>query len=468
MVSPADRKLYLGARVRVLRRELGLTQTHMAEALGVSPSYLNHIERNQRPLTTQMLLRLAEAFDLDIRDFVSGVHDASSSDLREIFADSLVQDIGIPKHEIDEVAENHPNVVEAVVRLYRALSDLREKPDRLEDAGASGAKAASPLAWLRNVLDARHNHFAEIDGAAESLSISLGAGPEALHAGMVHRLKEAHRIEVRIETEAFLPGVLRHYDFHRRRLRLHEALPPASRLFAIAYQTAMQELADVIGTALGKAEPPDTQATVLGRIALTSYAAAALIMPYAAFHAAAESSRYDVDFLTVRFGVSYEQAAHRLTTLGQPGARGVPFFMLKQDVAGNVSKRFAAEAMPLARFGGGCARWRVHRAFRQLGETIVDLVETPDEKRYLTFARANPRPLGGQPQMIVLGCDAKHAKRIAYTENLPTSSAVTPIGPACHLCERADCSDRALPPISRTLSLHQYKRAASPYPFLPI
>ena len=463
MAASADRKLYLGARVRVLRRELGLNQTRMAEELGVSPSYLNHIERNQRPLTTQMLLRLADAFDLDIRAFVSGGQGAGGSDLVEVFADALVRDIGVPKHELTEVAENHPNLAEAVVRLYRALNDLRQTPDRLQSVGASGARLASPLAWLRDLLDARHNHFADLDAAAEALSNATGEGPEALRAGLTQRLKDKHGVEVRIEARPLISGALRHYDVHRRRLLLAEALPMASRLFAIAYQAAFLDLGERVSESLERANAPDPEAAVLGRIALTSYAAAALLMPYARFQASAEACGYDMDLLSARFGVSYEQAAHRLTTLGRPGARGVPFFMLKQDVAGNVSKRFAAEPLPLARFGGGCPRWRVHRALRLPGEPVVDLVETPDGRRYLTFARAFARP-GAEPVMIVLGCDARYAERIECAR-LAAQPAVTPIGPACHLCDRADCQDRALPPLSRTLHLHQHQRPAAPYPF---
>src|SRR3954468_10066786 len=103
-----DRKLYLGPRLRVLRRQLGLNQTQMADELGISPSYLNHLERNQRPVTAQMLLRLTSTYDLDLREFVAGAGDAGAHDLQEILSDRLIRDIGIPRHEVTEVAENHP------------------------------------------------------------------------------------------------------------------------------------------------------------------------------------------------------------------------------------------------------------------------------------------------------------------------------------------------------------------------
>jgi predicted transcriptional regulator/transcriptional regulator with XRE-family HTH domain len=463
MTGAADRKLYLGPRLRVLRRELGLNQTRMAEELGVSPSYLNHLERNQRPLTAQMLLRLASTYDIDMRDFVAGANEAAASDLHEIFADGLVRDIGIPRHEVMEVAENYPSVAEAVTRLYRALTDLRRMPERMEQLGSAPSPMASPLDWLREYLDGKHNHFSDLDGLAEALSQELGQGAEALHTGMLKRLDERHGVTVRVVPDDVLAGTLRHYDFHRRRLMLAERLPAASRLFGIAYQLALLALGDAISETVQRASPPDQEAVALAKVAFVNYAAAALLMPYARFAEAAKASRHDLDLLSARFGVSYEQAAHRLTTLGRQGARGVPFFMLKLDAAGNVSKRFAGETMPIARFGGGCPRWGVQRAFRLPGETIAALVEAPDEARYISFARAVPRTAAPGLVTIVLGCEAKHADQIGYADAL--NATPIPIGPACHLCERPDCPERALPPVTRAMDLHQYQRPASPYPF---
>ncbi len=463
MSSPADRKLYLGPRLRVLRRELGLNQTQMAEELGVSPSYLNHLERNQRPLTAQMLLRLASTYDIDMRDFVAGANEAAASDLHEIFADALVRDIGIPRHEVLEVAENYPSVAEAVTRLYRALTDLRRLPDRIESLGGATPPTASPLDWLRAELEQRRNHYPEIDGEAEALSLSLGEGPEALRDGMIRDLGARFGISVRVVPAATLAGSLRHFDGHRRRLMLSERLPAAGRLFGIAYQLALNALARPIAEALRRAAPPDEEASALGRIAFANYAAAALVMPYERFRTAAAQERYDFDLLVDRFGASFEQVAHRLTTLQRQGARGVPFFMLKIDSVGNVSKRFTAEALPIARFGGGCPRWGVARAFRLPGETIAALAETPDGVRYASFARAVPRTAAPGLVTLVLGCEAKHAPAIAYADGL--GDRAIPIGPACHICEREACPERALPPVTRALELHQFQRPVAPYPF---
>ncbi|WP_206240915.1 helix-turn-helix domain-containing protein [Novosphingobium terrae] len=462
MSTNPDRKLYLGPRLRMLRRELGLNQTEMAEELGVSPSYLNHLERNQRPLTAQMLLRLASTYDVDLRSFTAAANEAASSDLHEIFADALVRDIGVPRQEVLEVAENYPAIAEAIGRFYRALSDLRDVPKRVESAGATGTKVSSAVAWLRDWLYARRNYFHEIDMEAEALSEALGDHADARREGMIQRLKERYDITVRIVTQDQMPDANRHYDAHRRRLMLAESLPPHDRLFGLAERLAATEMRRVLAAALDAAQAPDAEASLLTKRFLANYAAAALIMPYGKFQSSAEDSLYDMDLLMARFGVSYEQAAHRLTTLDRQGARGVPLFLLKLDASGNVAKRYGSETIPLARFGGGCPRWRIHRALRRMGETIVDHVAMPDEAAYLTWARALPQPHGREPVVIVLGCEARHASRIAIGAQTAT---VTPIGPACHLCERADCMDRSLPPITRALDFHQMRQSRAPYPF---
>jgi len=461
-----DRKLYLGPKLRVLRRELGLNQTRMAEELGVSPSYLNHLERNQRPLTAQMLLRLANVYDIDIRDFVASTQEGAASALGEILSDALVRDIGIARDEVLEVAENYPGVSEAIGRFYRALSDLRRLPEQVAAGPGSAAPLHAPLDWLRETVSRAGNHFAELDAAAESLAGELGDDPSALQAGIRARLKERHGMAVQFVREDVLAGTLRHYDMHRRRLLLSERLPSSGRLFAVAYQLCAQELADAIGSQVTRAGPPDEDSRRLAGIALTNYAAAALIMPYDRFAKAAEQSRHDLPLLRARFGVSMEQLAHRLTSLGRTGARGVPFFMAKLDRGGQVSKRFDGEAWPFARLGGTCPRWDAHES--QAPDAVrPQLIETMDGRRFISLTVGLPREGGarGRP-VIALGCEAKHGARIVHADGIDMEKgAATEVGPTCHLCERRGCPDRALPPVTRALDLHGYERTVAPFPF---
>jgi len=473
-LSPTERKLFLGARVKRLRRDLGLTQTRMAEDLGVSPSYLNLIERNQRPVTAQVLLRLAEAYDLDLKTLSSDPESASSTGLAEVFSDQMFRDLGVARHEVSEVAESAPGVSEAIVRLYRAYLDQR----KLSEFGAvgrpeDGAEAAlvTPSDWVRDFIQAQKNHFPELEEAADALVAELRPEPQAFAGAARERLSRVHNVQVRVVPIDVLPESVRRYDYHRKRLFLSEVLTGAGRSFSIAYQLAMLEHGPLLDAMADRANPPDRPTRALVKVSLANYLAAAILMPYQAFHEAAEKTAYDIELVRARFGVSFEQACHRLTTLARPGQRGVPFFMVRVDSAGNISKRFAGSGFPFSRFGGACPRWNVHSSFRSPGRIITQVIETPDAARYFTLARTVARiatPYAGEDSELAvgLGCELKYAERLTYSRGMDLKDpVVTPIGPACRICERPACPQRAAEPISRTLMVDDFTKSISPYPF---
>ncbi len=463
----AERKLYLGGRVRRLRRELGLNQSAMAAEIGVSPSYLNHLERNQRPVTAQILLRLAEAYDVDLKSFAAeGAEGTGPDQLAEIFADPMFGDLAIPRYELLEVADNAPAVADAVSRLYAALAEMHRQP-----AAEGERPGLTPEGWVRDYIQAQRNHFPYLEEAAETLAGALG-DPLAIAEPLRRRLKEGFGVEARIVPPELLDGASQHYDLHRKRLMLSSLLRPESRTFGLAYQLALLEFRALILRMAEAAAPPDSPARHLLHMSLANYAAGAIMMPYQAVLDAAESHRYDIDRLCAEFGASVEQVAHRLTTLGRSGARGVPFFMLRVDGAGNISKRFAGEAFPFSRFGGTCPRWNLHSAFQTPGRVLTQIVETPDGQRFFTIARTVQRSVRLDPRedsalAIGLGCDVKHAARIAYADGLDRAAPlVTPIGPACTVCPRVRCPQRAAAPAGRTLTVNESRKTISPFPFL--
>ena len=468
-MAAAERKLYLGGRLRRLRRELGLNQSAMAGEIGISPSYLNHLERNQRPVTAQVLLRMAEAYDVDLRGFTAEGGEGTGTDqLAEIFADPLFADLGIPRYELLEVADNAPSVADAVSRLYAALVDRRQNP-----AGGAPDETSlvTPEAWVRDHIQAQRNYFPYLEEAAETLSGALG-DPLTLFEPLRRRLKEGFGIETRIVPPELLEATSQHYDFHRKRLMLSALLRPESRTFGAAYQLALFEFGPMLTRMIESAAPPDAPTRRLLHMSLANYAAGAIMMPYEPFLKAAEAQRYDMDRLCARFGASVEQVAHRLTTLGRSGARGIPFFMLRVDSAGNISKRFAGESFPFSRFGGTCPRWNLHAAFQTPGRVTTQIVETPDGQRFFTLSRTVERSVRLDPRessqlAIGLGCDVKYASRIHYSDGLDlVRPYVTPIGPACTICPRIRCPQRAAAPAGRTLAVNEMQKTISPYPFV--
>lgn len=466
----AGPKLFLGARIKRLRRERGLNQSAMAAKLGISASYLNHLERNQRPVTAAILLRLADTFDVDVKAFAADGHDSASPDqLTEIFSDPMLSELGVTRIELVELADAAPPVADGIVRLYTALRELQRRP--ADEPGADPRVLITPETWVRDYIQAQRNHFPELEEGAETLGGALG-DPLSVAEALRRRLKEAWGVEARVVDPEMLDDVSQHYDAQRRTFMLSALLRPENRTFGLAYQLALLEFAPLIERMVEGARPPDIGSRRLLHMSFANYAASAIMMPYGKFLRAAEEHRYALDRLCGQFGANIEQISHRITTLGRSGARGVPFFMLRVDPAGNISKRYAGESFPFSHFGGTCPRWHLHTAFQTPGQTIRQLIETPDGQRYFTISRTIERPI--RPDLrddallaIGLGCDIRYAPRIAYADGLDlVNTPATPIGPACAICPRIGCAYRATAPAGRMLAVEENRKTISPYPFV--
>jgi predicted transcriptional regulator/plasmid maintenance system antidote protein VapI len=462
-------KLFLGHRLRRLRRDRGLSQTDMAATLDISPSYLNHLERNQRPVTASLLLKLADLYEVDVRSFASdGGIRTGVSELNEIFSDALLKDLGVTRYELAELANNAPSVADAIARLYAALKEAGRNPD-LASSGDVRAMV-TPETWVRDYIQQHRNHYPELEEAAETLGGAL-SDPLSMSEPMRRRLKEAWGISARVVPQSELGNLSQLYDPERRQFLISSQLRAENRTFALAYQLALTEFSSVLDRLTREAAPPDEGIRQLLHMSLANYAAGAIMMPYGRFLKACEEMRYSIDRLCGEFGANVEQVAHRLTTLSRPKARGVPFFMLRVDPAGNISKRYAGDQFPFSRFGGTCPRWNLHAAFQAAGQVVTQLIETPDGHRYFTVARTIERPiksdLSGGLLAIGLGCDIRHAHKLSCADVYDLANApVTPVGPACAICPRLDCGYRATPPAGRMLAVDRLQKTISPFPFV--
>jgi predicted transcriptional regulator len=323
---------------------------------------------------------------------------------------------------------------------------------------------------VRDYIQHHRNHYPVLEQCAETLGGAM-KDPLSMAEPLRRRLKEAWGIRVAVVPQSELGHASQAYDTERRMLRMSSLLRPENRTFALAYQVALIEFSDVISQMVVDAAPPDAGIAELLHMSLVNYAAGAIMMPYGRFLAAAEQCRYSIDRLCGEMGANVEQVAHRFTTLSRPGARGVPFFMLRVDPAGNISKRYAGENFPFSRFGGTCPRWNLHAAFQTAGQAVTQVIETPDGQRYFTVARTIERPITTGPSVgllaIGLGCDLKHAHKLACADGFDLSNPpVTPVGPACTICPRVDCSHRATPPAGRMLAIDRALKTISPYPFV--
>src|ERR1700733_4325583 len=342
MAGDSGKKLFVGPRFRRIRQQLGLSQTQIAEGLSISPSYINLIERNQRPVTAQILLRLAEGYYLDLGGLATADEDRFFAELNEIFSDPLFRQIALakpdlPKQERRDLAELCPGVTHSLQRLYAAYPEARRGETlvaaQMADRDEGARFEANPIERVRDLIEANRNYFPELEQAAENLRDELNASAEDLFATLSTRLREKHSIVTRIMPVDVMRETLRRFDRHRRQLLISELADGPGRTFQLAFQIGLAACSGSFETIVGRAGPLDDPPRRLYRITLANYFAAAVMMPYQAFHAAAESLSYDVHVLAQRFNAGFEQVCHRLTTLQRPNARGVPFFMLRVDNA---------------------------------------------------------------------------------------------------------------------------------------
>jgi predicted transcriptional regulator/DNA-binding XRE family transcriptional regulator len=456
----ADRKLFAGHAVRRLRRQAGLTQAAMSEMLAISPSYLNLVERNQRPLSASLLVKLAETFDFDPRALAAGEPGGGDAAMRRRLADPMFADLEIDRNEVEEWLAGAPGGAEAFARAY----------DRL-GSGVGTVEATDPVAEVRREIERWRGHFADLDAAAETLADELRLGAGDLYGAIAERLRVKHQLTIRILPVDVMPDLLRRLDLHARQLQLSETLDPASRTFAAALQLAQIEARAEIDALAKGAGFVDRAAERLFRRHLASYFAAAVMMPYVRFLRACEATGYDLELLQRRFGAGFEQIAHRLATLQRVGARGLPFFMLRIDRAGQSSKRFTgASGAALVEAEGRCPLWRLHHAFDRPGDLAVQLVELEDGTRWLTMTRTvtpQGRRYGAVPAefAVGIGVAADLGGALAVARGIDLKGEATPIGLGCRQCLRPACPQRSAPPAGRALLINERERGVSAFTF---
>jgi predicted transcriptional regulator/transcriptional regulator with XRE-family HTH domain len=467
----------LGAKIRALRRKESLSQVQLAERLGISASYLNLIEHNRRPLSAQLLIRLAQLFQLDLQTFAEDDQGQLVSDLYEAFGDPLFEGHDLTSTEVKELVGQSPQLARAVITLYQAYRTTRDSAESL--AGNLGHSMVTPTEVDRSNLPSeevsdliqRHqNYFPDIEGAAEMLWKIARLEPHDLYKTLAGYLDSVHGVRVRVEKDAQMGGAVRRYRPKEHVLELSEILPPRTRNFQLAHQIGLVDHADLFGRIAKDPGLTSEDARALAKVALANYFAGAVLMPYGPFQEAAEEVRYDIELLGHRFRASWEQVCHRLTTLQRPGAEGVPFHLVRIDIAGNISKRFSVSGFRFARFSGACPRWNEHAAFLTPGMVRTQLSQMPDGTTYFCVARTVRDDSGGYLaphalHAVGLGCEVKHAKALVYAQGVDLGSltGAVPIGVACRVCERLDCEQRAFPPLLQPLKVDENLRGRSFY-----
>ncbi|MGG7104687.1 short-chain fatty acyl-CoA regulator family protein [Rhodococcus sp. 24CO] len=470
------KKMYAGARLRRLRDERNLSQSALAKVLELSPSYVNQLENDQRPLTVPVLLKLNSEFDLDVQFFASDSDARLVADVHEALAETS-ESGEVSLAEVDELVARMPAVGRTLVMLHRRLHAATEQLDQFStqlsgDAVPETALMPMPYEEVRDFFYDRRNHIAALDDAAEKLFVDNKLTVGALDLQLARLLRDQHGVTVRIRTDE--PDKLepkRFYDGEKSLLTLARRLSAGQRAFQIAMQLAFFTQAELIDSIAAEDESLTAESAALARIGLAHYFAGALLLPYSVFLSSAETLRYDIELLSLKFEVGFETICHRLSTLQRHGQRGIPFFFVRTDRAGNISKRQSATAFHFSRVGGSCPLWVVHEAFASPGRILTQVAKMPDGRTYLWIARTTHS--GGLGYLapernfaIGLGCDITYAERMVYSRGIQTDDPATivPIGAGCKVCDRPSCAQRAFPQLGRPVSVSQNSSSHLPYP----
>ena len=435
-----------------------------------SAPYINQIENNQRTLSLRILIGLLEQYGVDWHDILNDDEDRTLMELKSALNDPIFNNSSISARELQIISDSAPEFASNFIKL---LKDYRQLVGVMTRLGGEGMPTSvikvSSEALIHDFFCDNLNHFPKLEDAAETLTRTLPFETENQYLFICERLKRKHNIKVKIQKVETMGDTLRIFNREEKEIWLSEAFDSINRKFQLLHLICLIEeetLLNKITLNMGDQSPLTINRC---KVELANYFAAALLMPYEAFLSMAENVAYDIDRLAIRFGVSVEQVCHRLTTLQRNGRRGIPFFFLRIDKAGNVTKRFNATAFQIAQYGGACPVWNLHTAFRTPG-SVPQFVEMTDGEKFFTLSRTTERPTHNsetQDRRLVmsLGCKVDHAEKLAYATPLaPQENRVfAKIGINCHLCPREGCSQRAHQPMVKELNFDPSRRGNTRY-----
>lgn len=465
-------KLFIGPKIREIRISANLNQADFAKRLGISASYYNQIENNQRHITAGIIIALAEEFNVNVASLSLDSADRMLANINEIVADPIFENERPSLHEIKLVAQNAPSFAKAFIELHNSMKKANDQLAEMDNSIVSTGTSMKATAYeeVRDFFLNADNYIDEIDRAAEALSFKLKLKTEDTIAQLTSYMNRQHNIEVILTKSMGNKKDIRKYDKKYRKLSINSTLMPSTIVFQIAFQIAIIEQKSNIDKIIKNANFKAASAAEICSISLANYFAGALLLPYNTFLESAKEMRNDIDGLAIEFGASFEQVAHRLSTLQRSGKKGVPFFFAKIDQAGNITKRHSATKLQFARYGAACPLWNAHQAFETPNKINRQIAETPDGIRYISIAiEIAQRPTGyGENTKrfaLAIGCEVKYASQFVYADNLNLQSIenVTPIGISCRICERPNCIQRAVPPSHAKIQIDLNYRSILPY-----
>ena len=466
--------LKIGPKIKSFRRQLGLQANKLAEQLGISASYLNLIESGKRKIDGDLLLKVCEELKIELSDLTNKSDLNLVNDISELLDDKLFEDLDIVGPEVKDLVNTNPKIAKALIKLGDNFKqkdhEIINKVENLSGKIIDSRKTAFPGEVISDFLQEKKNYFPKLEEFANNVFEKVQKNNRTRYVALCEFLKTEYSITVKDVIPDEGKPFSKIFDKNKKELLLSDYNSLETKKLHAAAQIAQEGAMEEINNYLSEFKFPTEESKRLTQIALLNYCGAAILMPYKLFHSECKKLKYDLELLQNTFATSFEQVAHRVTSLQDPKLPGIPFHFLRVDVAGNISKRFSLSGIEIPRYGGACPRWNVYSAFSRPGVIQAAVSKMTNGEKYVCIARTVEKGVGryGQKKSMLsigLGCEAKYAKDFVYTENLSLSDKKTeiPIGVSCRTCDRLDCSQRAFPPLHKKFDVDVNARGVSVY-----
>ena len=481
----------IGSRLRALRLERHLTQADVAKRLGVSPAYLNLIEKGHRSAQLPLWWRALEIFGVEVEPFMASLGEARVDEgLAKLLEEPLLRSLDVDERDLQAMSAE-PKTATTIAALFNLYKNTRSQLDQLifamrRDEEARMEKRAvaahegddaprfehSPFDEVIEFLEANRNWFPQLEEEADRLRKDSGVTARRILSDDLIRVLEKN-LGTKVELAAMREGtsVVRRQDPGSGVLTLSTGLLEQRLKFQLAHAAGLRILDErrLDANITRDFRPRHSETPKLLKIHLANYFAGALLLPYGDFFKEVQRTRYDIELLSNLFETSYETVAHRVCNLADPRRRGVPWHFQRVDVAGNVSKRYSSTGLKFPHGSGGCPKWAVHVAFLNPSVITKQYSVMTDGSTYFCFAKVTPAPVSGSlvrgtVYSIGLGTHAENAKHLVYADDVPYSNpqdlrkVAIPVGVTCRFCERTDCNQRAAPSYKFRYAIDEYTK----------
>ena len=466
--------LKIGPKIKAFRRQLGIQANKLAEQLGISPSYLNLIEGGKRKIDGDLLLKVCQELKIELSDLTTKSDLNLANNISELLDDELFEDLDILGPEVKDLVNTNPKIARALIKLGDNFKqkdhEMINKVENLSGKIIDNRKASFPGEVISDFLQENKNYFPKLEEFANTIFDKVQQSNRTRYIALCEFLKSEYSITVKDIIPEECKPFSKIYKKNKKELWLSDYVSLETKKLYAAAQIANEGAMQEINECLSKFKFPSEESKKLTQVALLNYCGAAILMPYKLFHSECKKLKYDLELLQNTFATSFEQVAHRVTCLQDPKLPGIPFHMLRVDIAGNISKRFSLSGIEIPRYGGACPRWNVYSAFTRPGVIQAAVSKMTNGEKYVCIAKTVEKGVGrfGRSKSILsigLGCEAKYAKDFVYTENIDITDKKTeiPIGVSCRTCDRLDCSQRAFPPLHKKFDVDVNSRGVSVY-----